>query len=508
MLTAKEWKSRTFAVGHGRSSELKNVDGALEAYTANASPPNLTALVAAIEGWSGGKQAPAQSGGYAALLKGLRNKSGAVQELVTDVRRLAGKPAHWPDANAGSTYVADLDEATVGLLRKMRFEATRISVEMIAAMEVDWASFAFDQLDSASSMAINLGHTDYGAGWAGAQNNQTSAGQLESTTAGKILNVCLQKSAEALNADERVENVLKAAGLGINIVLGVLKFHLFKEGVMSKAVPLLGPLKDAVDATAKGAVQLRLASNSFQRVTAAQSMIREDSDAAIALNAFETLLKIETAKSVTQLAYRLLKDTALVVTEVLTMGAMTVVQVVTAVVEVIVGFVYQLVYSLVFRKSVRQCREWVKAGASPHDLDFRAWIAGCPLLGAYFLVGLSAGGGATTALTMFGRPFRQVSSTDFQAASVKLLKVRQAAAAYVQECPVKVKWTGPNGEKFKWISGLIKSDALSASVGPNTMKIHHYSLSEDADLKTRLKHKFHEHGNSAWSLAKTAWSVV
>jgi len=40
------------------------------------------------------------------------------------------------------------------------------------------------------------------------------------------------------------------------------------------------------------------------------------------------------------------------------------------------------------------------------------------------------------------------------------------------------------------------------------MKIHHYSLSEDADLKTRLKHKFHEHGNSAWSLAKTAWSVV
>jgi hypothetical protein len=174
----------------------------------------------------------------------------------------------------------------------------------------------------------------------------------------------------------------------------------------------------------------------------------------------------------------------------------------------VVGFVYQLVYSLVFRKSVRQCRDWVREGASPHDLDFRAWIAGCPLLGAYFLVGLSAGGGATTALAMFGHPSRQVSSTDFQAASVKLLKVRQAAAAFVQDCPVKVKWSGPNGEKYKWISSLVESDALSASVGPNALKIHHYSLSDNASRKTKLKHKFHEHGNSAWSLAKTAWSDI
>lgn len=506
MLTVKEWKSRTMAVGHSRSRELSNVDDALAAYMSKPTPGAMAALVVAIEAWSRNKHP--QGNGYADLLKGIRNKSGAVQQLVTDVRRIPGKPAHWPDATAGSTYVATLDEAAVNLLRKQRSEATRISVEMIAAMNVDWASFAFDQLDAASSTAINLGHTDFGAGWKGAQNNQTSLGQMEATTAGKILNMSLMKSAETLKADERVENVLKAAGLGINVVLGVLKFYLFKDGVMAKAVPLLGPLKEAVDATARGAVQLRLASNSFQRVTAAQSLIKEGSDAAIALNAFETLLKIETAKAVTNLAYRLLKDTALVVTEVLTLGAMTVVQVVTALVEVIVGFVYQFVYSLVFRKSALQCREWVENGASPHDLDFRAWIAGCPLLGAYFIVGLSAGGGAMTALSMFGQPFRQVSSTDFQSASVKLLKVRQAAAAYVQDSPVKVKWTGPNGEKYKWISNLIITDALSASVGPNALKIHHYSLSEDASRKTRFKHKFHEHGNNAWSLAKTAWSVI
>jgi hypothetical protein len=421
MLTAKDWKSRTFAAGHTRSPELKRVDDALAAYTTLATPPNLTGLAAAIEQWCAVRAGAAGNGGYAALLKGTRSKSGAVQQFVTDVRRLAGKAAHWPDATTASTYVVDLDESTVGLLRAQRFQATKISVEMIAAMNVDWASFAFDQLDAASSTAINLGHTDYGAGWAGAQNNQTSAGQLESTTASKIINVVMMKSVETLNGDERVENVLKAAGLGVNVVLGVLKFCLFKEGVMSKAVPLLGPLKESVDAVAKGAVQLRLVSNSFQRVTAAQSMIKEGSDAATALIAFETLLKIETAKTVTNLSYRLLKDTAMVVTEVLSMGAMTVVQVVTALVEVVVGFVYQLVYSLVFRKSVLQCREWVRDGASPHDLDFRAWIAGCPLLGAYFLVGLSAGGGATTALAMFGQPFRQVSSTDFQAASVKLL---------------------------------------------------------------------------------------
>lgn len=509
MMSAKEWKSRTFAAGHTRSDLLKDVDDKLEAYSNNPSASKLIVLCGAIERWSASKQStqPGRNGGYAALLNGTRNKKGAVAELVTEVRKRAVKPAYWPDADQGTSYVVDLDASTVALLKKLRNDATQRSVTMIAAMNVDWTSFAFGQIESASSLAINLGHTDYGSGWAGAQNNQTSLGQMESTTAGKILNICLEKSGKILGDDERVENVLRAAGLGINIVLGVLKFHLFKDGVMSKAVPLLGPLKDSVDAVAKGGVQLRLVSKSFQRVTAARSVIDRTTDAAVAIDGFETLLKIETAKSVTTLAYRLLKDTALVVTEVLTLGAMTVVQVVTAVVEVIVDFVYQLVYSLVFRKSVTKCREWVVAGSEPDDLDFRSWMAGCPLLGAYFLLGLSAGGGAVTALSMFSQA-GEVCSTDFQSASTKLLKVRQAAAAFVQDSPVKVKWTGPGGEKFKWIDGLIKSDALSASVGLNSLKIHHWSLSEDASRGTKLKHKFHEHGNSVWSLAKTAWSVV
>lgn len=505
MMSANEWKSRTSAVGQKRSDFLKDVDDTLAAYSSNPSAHKLLAVCTAIERWTASKAGA--GGGYAALLKGVRNKKGAVQELVTDLRKLAQKPAHWPDATQGSTYVVNLDDAAVAQLKKLRTAATQRSVMMIAAMNVDWGAFAFDQLDSASSTAINLGHTNYGAGWSGAQNNQTSAGQTESTTAGKILNICLMKSTTALQEDERVENVLKAAGLSINVVLGVLKFHLFKDGVMATAVPMLGPLKDSVDAVAKGAVNLRLATKSFQRVTAARSLIDPTSDAATAIDSFDTLLKIETAKTVTTLAYRLLKDTALVVTEVLTLGAMTVVQVVTALVEVIVGFVYQLVYMLVFRKSVKKCREWVVAGAEPDDLDFKSWIAGCPLLGAYFLVGLSAGGGAVTALSMFSQS-GDISSTDFQSASTKLLRVRQAAAAFLKESPVKVKWTGPGGEKFKWIDGLIGSDALSASVGVDSLKIHHWTLSEDATLATRIKHKFHEHGNSVWSLGKTAWSVI
>jgi hypothetical protein len=508
MMTAKQWASRTFAAGHTRTPQLKQVDGALQAYTVQATPATLAALCLAIENWCTSKRpAGQQTGGYAALLKGTRNRSGAVQELVTDLRSTAGKPTYWPEPDQGSSYIVALDDATVSMLKDLRFDATRRSVMMIAAMDVDWASFAFDQVGSASSLAIGLGHTNYGSGWTGAQNNQTSLGQMESTTAGKILNICLLESGKTLGADNRVENVLKAAGLSINIVLGVLKFHLFKDGVMATAVPMLGPLKEAVDAAIKGGAQFRLASNSFQRVTAAKSLVAPTSEAATAIDGFEKLLKIETAKTAVDLAYRLLKDTALVVTEVLTLGAMTVVQVVTAVVEVIVAFVYQLVYSLVFRKSVGKCREWVQAGAVPDDLDFRAWIAACPLLGAYFLIGLSAGGGAVTALSMFNQS-GEISSTDFQSASTKLLKVRQAAAAYVQDCPVKVKWTGPNGAQFKWIEGLIKSDALSASVGANSMKIHHWTLSDDASFKTRLKHKFHEHGNNVWSLAKTAWSVV
>jgi hypothetical protein len=242
-------------------------------------------------------------------------------------------------------------------------------------------------------------------------------------------------------------------------------------------------------------------------VEAARTMILPTSDAAVALESFDKLLKIETAKSVTNLSYRLLKDTALVVTEVLTLGAMTVVQVVSAIVEVVVGFIYQLVYSLVFRKTVAKCREWVQACAAPDDLDLRGVFSTCPLLGAHFLMGLSAGGGSVSALAMFGKPGR-LSSTDFQDASVKLLKARQAAAAYVAQTPVKVKWSGPHGEKFKWMDGLVKSDALSASVGLPGLKIHHWHLSEDASRKDRIKHRLHQVGDKSWGVGKAVWGVV
>ncbi|MGD8278005.1 MAG: hypothetical protein PVH00_08260 [Gemmatimonadota bacterium] len=508
MLSARDWKTRTFAAGRKRSELLKDVDAKLAAYALAPRAGNLAALCTAVETWSASKQQPGKTSGYAALLAGTRNRTGAVQELVTDLRQLAGKPAFWPDKNKGSTYTVTLDQKTRDLLRDMRTEATSRSVAMIAAMDVDWTSFAFDQIGAMSSLAIDLGHTDYGSGWEHAQNNKTSLGQFESTAAGKILNVCLKKSGDILDADERVENVLKGAGIGVNVVLGVLKYHLFQDGVMSKAVPFFGPLKESVDAVARGSVDLRLAGKSSQRVTAARSLLMPTSDAATAIDAFQTLLQIETAKTVTDMAYRLLKDTALIVTNVLTSGAMTVVQVVTAIVEVVVAFVYQLVYCLVFQSSVKKCREWVTGRAMPEDLDFRGWTASCPLLGAYFIVGLAAGGGATTALSMFGQPGVELSSTDFQAASTKLLKVRQAAAAYVNKSPVDVKWTGPNGEKYKWIDSLVKSEAKSASVGPATMKIHHWSLSDDASRKERFKHRFHENGNRVWSLAKTAWSVV
>ncbi|CAN5669832.1 hypothetical protein BH23GEM7_BH23GEM7_11970 [soil metagenome] len=507
MMKASEWTSRTFATGKKRSPELKKVDEKLEVYLSRPSPFTLNQLCEAIEAWAESKKPGPQGSGYDALKKSDRNKRGAVQELITDVRQIAGKPGYWPDTDQGTNYIVQLDEDTVTLLRDMRFAATQRSVAMIAAMEVDWMAFGFDQLNSASSLAIDLGHTTYGPDWERAKDNQTVGGQVLYNTYAKIFSTAIQKANDELVKDERLQYALSGIGLGINVVLGVLKYHLFKEGVLSKAVPLMGPLKDAVTTIGSSAVDFRLAHNSFRRVDAARSLIIPNSDAASAIEGFHSLLIIETTKSAVNLAYRLIKDTALVVTEILTMGAMTVVQVVTAIVEAVVGFVYQLVYSLVFRKSVAQCREWVQAGAAPEDLDFRSWIAACPLLGAYFIIGLSAGGGATTALSMFSQT-GAVSSSDFQSASVKLMKVRQAAAAYVKASPVKVSWSGPNAEQFKYIKSLIDSDALSASVGLNITKIHHYSLSGDASLKTKFKHKFLQYSNDAWSLFKTGVSVV
>ncbi|MGI9284570.1 MAG: hypothetical protein ACR2P1_04225 [Pseudomonadales bacterium] len=509
MLTANQWKTKTFAAGKPRSPELKAVDSNLAAYSINQSGPALQALCAAVEAWTASKATPSQKSGYAAVCGGTRDRSGAVQELITDLRQIAAKPAYWPDSEQGSTYVVELDKSTRDLLRDMRADAAARTVTMIAAMEVDWTKFAFDQIGNFGSLAIDLGHTDYGGTWDAAVNNKTSIGQFESTAAGKIFNVILDKANKELVADERVENVLKAAGLGTTFVLGVVKYHLFKEGVMSKAVPFFGPAKDMVDAIAKGAVDLRLEQKSFRRVNAAKSLVVPNSDVATAIDSFETLLQMETAKSVTDLAYRLLKDTAVVVTGVFSMGATSIIQIVASIVEIVVGFVYQLVYSLVFRQSVGKCREWVEASAMPEDLDFRAWSASCPLLGAYFIVGTAASGGATTALSMFSQVGAQISSTDFQSAAVKLLKVRQAAAAFVSRAPVDVKWTGPGGEQFKWVGDLIKSESKSASVGPTAMKIHHFRpLSENASSRDRAKHRFYENGNKVWSVGKKIWSVV
>ena len=98
---------------------------------------------------------------------------------------------------------------------------------------------------------------------------------------------------------------------------------------------------------------------------------------------------------------------------------------------------------------------------------------------------------------------------DFQSAAVKLLKVRQSAAAFISRSPVTVKWTGPNGEKYKWIDGLVKHDTKSASVGLAVTKIHHFMEStENASRGDRARHRFYETGNKVWSVGKTAWSVV
>ena len=508
MITPTDWKSKTFVAGHRRSAELTRVDQALAAYNKIPRPPgSLSELCDALEAWAASKTPAGGGSGYEALLKGNRNSRGAVQQLAGEVRGLAGKAGHWPDTQKGGTYVVDLNQQEVELLRKMRGVASHTAIMMIAAMEVDWKSFAFDQVESASSLAVDLGHTDYGSGWDGAQGNLTSVGQMGQTTLAKLMNLGLAKANDELVKDERVEYVLKGAGLSIGLVLGVVKNHVLKEGVLSKTVPLLGPIKEAVDAAAKGGVELRLAQKSFQRVDAARTMILPSSDAAIALGAFEKLLRYETTKSVTNLSYRLLKDTALVVTEVLTLGAMTVVQVVSAIVEVVVGFIYQLVYSLVFRSTAAKCREWVQACAAPDELDLRDVLATCPLLGAYFLLGLSSGGGSVSALAMFGQAGR-LSSTDFQDASVKLLRARQAAAAYVAQTPVKVQWTGPHAEKFKWLDGLVKSDALSASVGLSGLKIHHWHLSEDASRKDRIRHRLYQVGDKSWAVGKAVWGVV
>jgi hypothetical protein len=109
---------------------------------------------------------------------------------------------------------------------------------------------------------------------------------------------------------------------------------------------------------------------------------------------------------------------------------------------------------------------------------------------------------------MFSQQGVPVSSTDFQGAAVKLQRARQAAAAYIDRSPVKVKWSGDAAKTYAWIDGLVKNEAKSASVGANFTKIHKYSLSDDASSTDRLRHKFYENGNKVWSIGKKAWSTV
>ena len=84
MIRARQWQSRTFALGHERSPELAEVDSRLEVWASHPSPLALTALCTAVERWCASKAPAGQKNGHAELLRSGRNKSGAVQELVTD----------------------------------------------------------------------------------------------------------------------------------------------------------------------------------------------------------------------------------------------------------------------------------------------------------------------------------------------------------------------------------------------------------------------------------------
>ncbi len=312
MISATEWKVKTAAAGHRRSPQLKDVDEKLKAYSITGSSQALAALCTSIEAWVESKSTGG-SGGTKALYDGIRNRSGTVQSLFTDLRQSASKPAYWPDRLQGDTYVVTLNENELQLMQEMRFQATKKSILMISYMEVNWVKFGFDQLGAMSGLAVDLGHTNYGSDWASAVSNKTSLGQQECMTASKIFHMVFESVLEESNKDPRIEAALRSVDLSISIVLGVVKYYLFKEGVMAKVVPLLGPLKEAVTAMGEGSVAIRLGHKSLQRVAAAKSMIDRNSTASQALDSFESLIKIESTKAAVELAYKVLKDTALVV---------------------------------------------------------------------------------------------------------------------------------------------------------------------------------------------------
>ena len=522
MIGATEWKRKTALAMRTRSAELKAVDDALKSYQTTQSQHALAGLCGAMEAWSKSKQPAGElNGGAAYLINGDRNKGGAVARLITDIIQAAGKPPYWPDQTPGApgerdyTYVVEggLNDTELNLLRQARESAAKRSVTMISKMEVDWSKFAFDQIGSVSSAAIDLGHTKYDSSWdkyGGSNPNSTSAGQFFYGCVSNIFTKAMGLTADEVKDDPRVENALAIAGLSVSALLGVLKYHLFNEGVMSKTVPLFGQVKGATDALAKGTLEIRVAAKSNQRVGAAKPLLQATTPAAEAMDLFGNLIKIETTKNISEAGINLLVNTAGIVMSVFATPAITIVNVVKTLVDVFVSFVYQVVYYIVFKDAVRKCREWVDAGAAPADLDFRGWCANCPLLGAYFFVGLAGTAGAPTALAMFGQSGVPMTSTHFQDASVKLLKVRQSAAFFITRSPVKIGWVDQKAKKeYGWIEdGFIKNEAKSASVGLKAHKIHHYTETGLASSQDKFKHKILVVGEKCYSLFKHAWDVV
>ena len=521
-ISASEWKRKTALTLRTRSDELKAVDEKLKQYQMTNSAHAVGELCRAVEAWSRSKQAAGElNGGARYLIDGDRNKSGVVALLIREIIQTAGKPPYWPDVTPGApgerdyTYVVEggLSANEKELLKRARESAAKRSVEMISSMEVDWSKFAFDQIGSVSSAGIDLAHTKYDSNWdqyQGANPNATSGGQFYYNCVSKIFAKAMDLSAEEVKDDPRVANAFQILGLSVSSVLGVLKYYLFNEGVMSKVVPLFGQVKGAADALAKGSLEIRVAVKSNSRVTAAKPLLQPSTPAAEAVDLFDKLIKIETSKNISESGVNLLVNTAAIVMSVFATPAITVVNVVKTLVDVIVGFIYQLVYYVVFKDAVGQCREWVKASAAPEDLDFRGWCANCPLLGAYFIVGLAGTAGAPTALAMFGQAGVPMTSTHFQDASVKLLKVRQSAAFFIERSPVKVGWINSKAkDKYGWIQeGFLKNEAMSASVGLKANKIHHHILNDDASTEDKFKHKVLVVGEKAYSLFKHAWSVV
>lgn len=286
-------------------------------------------------------------------------------------------------------------------------------------------------LKSGVGAAANIGSAAYSYGSAQTDSLGSETGQGKGDEYAKterLVGKAWQTVASEIATNTALTKVASLLQVAVGSVLSWIKSLVLSVDVIGKAAPFFGNVKGLYDAT-KLARQSHVSFKNGAMLTEMSSAVASGVPS-IALKSFITYAKSEGVRLAAKSAYTYAKSLGGIIAEIFTLGAWSLVELITSIVEAVAGFAYSLMNGILFEKVCARCRDYMIANDTPPADEFRTMISGSPFAGAVFFAGAFRIGQFNIS-SVLSNENRVISTNTLTNALTQINEAQKVACSYV-----------------------------------------------------------------------------